>query len=156
MDACTAKGIVSRSNIWEVIDKPNRTASGFHWCTSLDVFDGIDFTKLNKLKSKPESEIKKFLEDLGLEVIQGSRKLISPYEIDLYIPSKNFAIEYNGGFWHDEEEMLKYYGRKPTPKDLKSSLCKEQGITLLHIEESDFLANKLLVLNTLKDYLKIM
>lgn len=27
-----------------VIDNPNRTGGGFHWCTSLDIFDGIELT----------------------------------------------------------------------------------------------------------------
>ena len=47
------------------------------------------------------------------------------YELDIYIPSKKIAIEYDGSFWH---------GNK-TRKDLeKNQKCKKDGIKLYRID----------------------
>ena len=57
-----------------------------------------------------------------LEIIENTRKIISPYELDIYIPAKAFAIEYNGLVWHTEEHVGKDLHSK------KSNLCKDKNI----------------------------
>lgn len=92
-------------------------------------------------RSAPEIEIKSFIESLGFDVVHNSRKIISPYEIDLYIPEKHLAIEYNGVHWHssyrkeDDEYMSMYHLNK-------TKLCADQNITLLHIFENEWNENK--------------
>lgn len=78
--------------------------------------------------SSGEEEVKKFISSLGFEVFT-DKKLISPYELDIYIPEKNFAIEYNGTFWHDSEHKDKLYHYR------KTNLCKQKGVRLFHIYE---------------------
>lgn len=34
----------------------------------------------------------------------GNREVIAPKELDIYVPSKKFAIEYNGVAWHSTEK----------------------------------------------------
>lgn len=142
----------NRAYIIEVTNDPNRTAGGFHWCTSLDIFDGVKLTAggLSFNKSSPEYEILDSLKEMGLEPLHGSRKIIPPYELDIFIPELNFAIEYNGKFWHDEELMQKYHYKSPVPRELKTQLCFEKGIELLHIEELDYKKNKTQILNNLR------
>jgi len=48
------------------------------------------------------------------------------YELDVYIPSKNIAIEYDGNFWHENT----------TKKELEKNLkCKKDGIKLYRLRE---------------------
>ena len=59
--------------------------------------------------SKGESEIYNFVVSLVGEenVIQSERKLVSPKEIDIYIPSLKIGIEYNGLYWHGSKNIDK-------------------------------------------------
>lgn len=62
------------------------------------------------------------------------------YEADIYIPSKNIAIEFNGIYYHSE-----LYG---TPKDYhlkKTDFFKEQGIQLIHVFENEWLLKEEIV-----------
>lgn len=92
-------------------------------------------------RSAPEIEIKAFIESLGFEVAHNSRKIIYPYELDLYIPEKNLAIEYNGVHWHssyrkEDDDYISTYHLN------KTKLCNEQNIDLLHIFENEWNENK--------------
>ena len=49
-------------------------------------------------------------------------------EIDIYIPSINVGIEYDGKFWHQSEKALK----KDNSKDL---FCKKNGIKLIRFRD---------------------
>lgn len=49
------------------------------------------------------------------------------YELDIFIPSKKLAIEYDGVAWHKEESFSR--------ECKKYRLCKEHGIKLLRIKE---------------------
>ena len=60
-----------------------------------------------------------------------TRGIISPYELDIYLPDFNLAIEYNGSYWHSEGRKGKEYHLN------KTELCNEKGIQLLHIFDFD-------------------
>ena len=68
-----------------------------------------------------------------MKIQTSNRKYIYPYELDIYIPSLKKAIEFNGEWWH-------YNHSNPNCKPrgyhaMKSNLCREKGIKLLHIRE---------------------
>ena len=68
--------------------------------------------------------LKDYLEKYGVDVIHSYKAL--GYELDVYIPSKKIAIEYDGYFWH----------KNKTQEDLeKNRKCKKDGITLYRIRE---------------------
>ena len=80
--------------------------------------------------SNPEIEVSEFVKSLNLQILTSKRNIIKPYELDIYIPSLNKAIEFNGTYWH--------YSKKhfiPGKHGNKSNLCREKGIKLLHIRE---------------------
>jgi hypothetical protein len=80
------------------------------------------------ISSKPEEEICYFIKSYGIDnIIRNSRSIISPKELDIYLPEYNFAIEYNGLFWHSEERVGKYLHQE------KIDLCRRKGIQLFHI-----------------------
>ena len=80
------------------------------------------------------------------EIETGDRSIISPLELDIVIPDKHIAIEFNGVFWHSDfnPRMCKTYHRD------KSLKCIDKGYQLLHIWEDDWYNRK----DIIKDYIK--
>lgn len=82
--------------------------------------------------SKPEIELQEFVQSLNVKIESNKRNIITPYELDIYLPELNKAIEFNGMRWHYNKETCKkqkgYHG-------MKSNLCREKGIKLLHVRE---------------------
>ncbi|MBR3969218.1 MAG: hypothetical protein IKJ93_06490 [Clostridia bacterium] len=74
--------------------------------------------------SFPEYAIVYYLKKYGLDVMHSYRG--QGYELDIYIPSKKTAIEYDGYFWH----------KNKTKKDLEKNLkCQKDEIKLYRIRE---------------------
>lgn len=84
---------------------------------------------------------------MNLDIIENSKKIISPFELDIFIPEKNIAIEYNGLYWHSEEKKEKNYHLK------KTLLCEEKGIFLIHIFEDEWLFKREIVESRIKQIL---
>lgn len=61
------------------------------------------------------------------EVIVGSRKVISPKELDVYVPSKLFAVEFNGLAFHGDDKV------DPDYHAWKTRECAKLNITLMHV-----------------------
>ena len=71
------------------------------------------------------------------EIITNTRSIISPLELDMYIPEKNLAIECNGIFWHSSLNSVdKNYHYN------KSRRCQELDIRLIHIYENEWFEQK--------------
>jgi G:T-mismatch repair DNA endonuclease (very short patch repair protein) len=88
----------------------------------------------NSFSSKAEKEISQYITDLGLKVERNIKKF--NFELDIFIPEKQIAIEYNGLYWHSEEKgKTRYYHYN---KWLK---CKDQGIQLIQIWEDNWTYN---------------
>lgn len=77
--------------------------------------------------SLPQIEISKYINSLGFETDICNRDIISPYEIDIDVISKNFCIEFNGLYFHSE--LFKH----PDYHAMKSKLCEENGKRLFHV-----------------------
>jgi len=83
--------------------------------------------------SQGERDLHAFLTDeLGVEFESSNRTVLSGMELDIYIPERNVAIEYNGIYWHCE----KYRDRKYHQE--KSLSCMGHGIQLVHVWEDDW------------------
>ena len=67
------------------------------------------------------------LDEYDIQYETNNRTLISPKELDIYIPSKNIAIECNGLYWHSLKEP-KYHINK-------FKECQERNVQLLSIWE---------------------
>lgn len=59
--------------------------------------------------SKPETELFEFVKSLVPDAEQSCRTLIAPQEIDIIVPSRKLAIEFNGLYWHSEQYRDKKY-----------------------------------------------
>ena len=81
-----------------------------------------------KNTSEGEKEVLKFIrENCGSIIIENDRTVLAPLELDIYIPDRNFAIEFNGTYWHSSALKDKWYHQK------KVELCYRSDIRLLHI-----------------------
>lgn len=98
-----------------------------------------------------EREIYSFIVNRGINCVGQSRKIIPPLELDIYIPDKNIAIEYNGIFWHSESLCGKvdYHLEK-------TASCRAKGINLIHIFENEMINNRKLVFSNLSKILGIL
>lgn len=89
---------------------------------------------IDKHFSFEEKEVVNFIKSVYKgNVIENDKTLIYPKEIDIYIPEKNFAIEYDGMFWHSEANKKGYsYHLNKTEK------CLQKGIRLLHLYDYEW------------------
>lgn len=81
--------------------------------------------------SKQEQELFDILHKSFPDAVQSERNIIKG-EIDIYIPSKKVAIEFNGTYYHSELFRDKEYHYN------KSMECEEKGIRLIHIWEYEW------------------
>ena len=79
--------------------------------------------------SSYEEELCDWLESINIQYNTNVRDVIVPYELDIYIPEHNMAIEFNGYYWHSDKFVDKKYHQ------MKTKMCNEKGITLIHIHE---------------------
>jgi hypothetical protein len=83
--------------------------------------------------SLPHHRVSEFLKSLSVEHENNTRRIITPLELDIYIPSHNLAIEINGIYWHSELS-----GGKDRHYHLnKTKQCESKGIQLLHFTDSE-------------------
>jgi hypothetical protein len=76
-----------------------------------------------------------------------SKILDNKYELDIYIPDKGIAIEFNGNYWHSVLYKDKYYHQ------LKTVECQQNNIRLIHIFEYEWENNKDIIKAYLHDIL---
>lgn len=67
-------------------------------------------------------------------VIENTREVISPYELDIFVPEKNLAIEYCGLYWHGE--LVSGHARDYHYRKMK--LCNDKGIRLITVFEDEY------------------
>ena len=73
------------------------------------------------------------------DVLRGDRTTIYPYELDIHPAGEHFdfAIEYNGAYWHS----IELNGNINRVLD-KVKICEERGIKLIVLWEDDYLNDK--------------
>lgn len=100
--------------------------------------------------SYAENEISDMVLNAGISVIRNDRTILNGKELDIFIPSKNIAIEYHGLRWHSEKfKTHKYYHLN------KLEECNNIGIKLIQIFEDEYKHNKHLVLTKISHIIGI-
>ena len=106
-------------------------------------YDLWNIVPLRQFRSFPEIEITNFIKTIyDGSIITNIRTIITPYELDIYLPDLKFAIEFDGTFWHTKDEKH------------KDILCNKLGIDLIHIWEEDWVSNRNEVLDMIKENIK--
>lgn len=99
--------------------------------------------------SKEEQELLSFVVGLlgeDIEIQTNTRSVISPKELDIYIPRYNIAIEYCGVYWHGESN-----GKDRLYHALKRVACAKQGIRLLQVWSNEWTYQRELVKSRLRN-----
>lgn len=132
-----------------IINCPNH--GKFHQTPSNHIA-GNGCPKCNTSRSKAEQEIYEFISSLySKEIIRNSRDIIYPYELDIYIPEFNLAIEHNGDYFHsygvieNSKQKLKH--------SFKYDLCVSNGIKLLQFFEFEWLNKRPIVESIIRHHL---
>ena len=99
-------------------------------------------------RSIQEREIADILRENN-NIVTSCRDIIPDLELDIYIPDKKIAIEFNGSYWHSEIYKDKYYHQKKTIE------CAKRGIRLIHIFEYEYNSNREKILAFLKNAVNI-
>lgn len=111
----------------------------------------VNYDNINKIKktSKKEQEVVDFIISLGINVKQSLRGVIYPFEVDLFLPDYNIAIEYNGLSWHSE-----FFGNKTKHYHVDKTIkCEEKGIRLITIFEDEWINKNEIVKSKIKHIL---
>ena len=84
--------------------------------------------------SKGHQEILDFLRTQlpNTDILTNTRTLSTKFELDIFIPSLNLAIEFNGLYYHNDQLRDKKYHLK------KTRVCLSQGVQLIHIYEHEW------------------
>jgi hypothetical protein len=93
--------------------------------------------------SAKQDELYDWLTSLEEMVITNSRKIIHPLELDIYLPNRHLAIEFNGIFHHTEKSGKKI----PSYHRIKYEKTLEKGIKLIQVCSTDYRHNKPIVEN---------
>lgn len=83
-------------------------------------------------RSSGELSVCSYLDELGIEYETGDRKVLGSLELDIVIPSKKIAIEFNGIYWHSTKFRSKDYHLE------KTTAAKNVGYRLIHIYEDEW------------------
>ena len=95
--------------------------------------------------SQEEKELFAIISSWGLNVQENVRLFEdSRHSVDIYIPDKNIAIEFNGLYWHSDKVVGKSYHYD------KYKRCKDIGVDLIFVWEDDFVRNRQVLLRTLR------
>lgn len=82
-----------------------------------------------------ELELRNLISELGIDFEANNRTFIG-MELDILIPSKKTAIEFNGLLWHSELYKSRQYHLEKTKR------CEKKGVNLIHIFEDDWVQKK--------------
>ena len=143
-------------------DKIKETLSNYSYYKSSEIL-GLTPTRLKVIairngwddllpkKSSYENLISRFLNENSIVYKQNTRSIISPYELDFYIPEHNLAIEFHGLCRHGED----FSKKDKTYHRMKMDLCRERDIHLIQIFEDEFNNHQDTIFSIIKSFCKI-
>lgn len=128
---CGIDNVLKSSDIQgEILHMPSNAVGGVGTRTVQKNYEVLNVFQI-------ESEVKDFLLsiDPNMQIIMHDRKIIAPYEFDIYLPDYNFAIECNPTYTHNSS-CGAYHREAPLPRNyhaIKSHMTNSAGIELFHI-----------------------
>ena len=123
---------------------------GEFWMTPNDHLMGSGCPSCSCCYSKPELDIYDFVKTICNDAELCNRTILKGLELDVYIPSKKIAIEYDGLYWHSEEN-----GKGANYHLNKTEMCAKQGIQLIHVFEDEWLEKPEIVKSRLMNILGV-
>jgi len=102
--------------------------------------------------STDQNSIAEFVSSL-VNVEINNRAVIHPYELDIFVPQKLFAVEFNGNYWHSYNTTESSYERNR--HKIKADLAQKSGIKLLQINSHEWHAKKPIVQSMIRHQLQL-
>lgn len=129
---------------WKQLNIPTTTYNGQSYIDNsyLEDIKKYVYNEHRVFRSKGENEVYEYVCSLiGFEnVLKNVENVLTiggyHYELDIYVPSKKLAIEYNGVFWHSVKNKDKNCHLR------KTEACEALGIHLIHIFEDEWAMKK--------------
>lgn len=119
---------------------------GEFWQSPDSHLSGHGCPKCGNQISVGENELGQIISNMTDSNIEIRNKdIIPPYELDIYIPSKNIAIEFDGLIWHSER-----FGKDRNYHLNKTVECEKRGIRLIHVFEDEWLCKRDIVISKLR------
>ena len=84
------------------------------------------------------------------EIIEHDRNMINPLELDIYLPDMHIAFEFDGEYWHTEEN-----GKDSNYHLSKTKMCANAGIRLIHVFDSEWIDHRNIVEDRIKSIMGI-
>lgn len=112
---------------------------GYSWVSDSSIVASKQFCekckdKATRCRSNKELEVLNYIRTLyNGKIIHNIKTIIYPLELDIYLPDKKLAFEFNGIYWHSENA-----GTALTYHFLKTKECNHLGIRLIHIFEHEW------------------
>ena len=135
--------IGAEKKVWWICSK-----CGYSWNTWVyKRTEGSQCPKCFAGSHKSSEEVAAFIESIvgSKNIIRNDTTVLDGKELDIYVPSCNFACEYNGIHWHTEG-----HGRDRNYHYNKYNMCKDKNIRLLQIWDDDWRSHK----NVVKDHIR--
>lgn len=102
-------------------------------------------------KSQQETEISDYIRTIISDpVINNDREILNGKELDIVIPSRKLAFEYNGLYRHSS-----YFCKDSNYHIAKTNECLQKGIQLIHIFEDDWIYNENVVKSRIRNLLGV-
>ena len=121
------------------------------FCTAYKKLKQLNIEYNHNFKSSfSEKELCNILKKSKLNIEENNTSILNGKELDIYIPDKKSAIEFNGIYWHSELN-----GKDRNYHLNKTKGCEAKGIHLIHIFENEWLENKNNILNIINNHLDI-
>jgi very-short-patch-repair endonuclease len=120
-----------------IIAKKYKTKSDFKKCDSsaysaasiLGIIDQICSHMIPQNISRPQLILRFIVEKIFNtdKILYNTRKIIKPYELDIYLTEYKLAFEFDGIYWHKNKKDIDI---------LKNKLCMNKNIKLIRIKEN--------------------
>ena len=102
-------------------------------------------------QSYKEKEVLDFVKSIyDGEIIPNAHGIIGRKELNIYLPEKHRAIEFDGFYWHSEQK-----GKGESYHLDKTNACAEKGIRLVHVFEDEWKEKKEIVEDRIRSILGI-
>ena len=105
----------------------------------------------NSTVSSLELSLRNYLTSIGVDFIPTDKTILGKKEIDIYIPSSQLAIEFNGIYWHSDKVNKNYNYHLE-----KTITCEQKGIDLFHIFEDEWIEKENIVKNIIAERFGIL
>ena len=99
--------------------------------------------------SRTEKDIVDFIHSIVPHdnILENDKRVLGGKELDIYIPERKLAFEYDGLYWHSDEDG-------DTKKHLvKTEGCESNGIHLVHIFENEWMEKREIVKSRIRNLL---